>query len=419
MSATLIAVLFYLGLGLAALHVVVACGFVLRLLTSRSDLPDDAACPAALVVVCLRGADPSLRRCLDGLFKQNYPKYDVVAVIDDPEDPAWQVVHEAAAAAGAKNIVIERLEQRPTTCSLKCAALLQAWRHADRSYAVIATIDADVVPHSTWLRELVAPLADVRFGAVSGNRWYRPDPVSWGSAMRYLWNAGAVVPMYWHGIAWGGSLAMRADVLQRTDYADRVGRALCEDVMLRDVLRRAGLRLGFVPNLLMVNREDCTAASFLPWMRRQTLIMKLYHGDSPAILTHGLLSGGYFAAAVVALGAAVGLQDESAMRQLGISLAAFVASLAGPVPMMHAAVRRIVRRRGEVLPTYSLAEWLRLAIALPLTQITYAAIVASVLRARRVEWRGIYYRIDGPLKITRENDGAFQAAADQDSNQSL
>ena len=420
MSLTYIEALFYLGAGLAVLHVFVAGGFILRLLTARRTIPADADCPSALVILCLRGADPSLGNCLTGLLNQNYPQFDVLIVVDDPADEAWQAAHELVAANGATNVRIEALRHRPTTCGLKCAALVQAWSQVDERYAVVATIDADVVPHSTWLRELVAPFADPRVGAACGNRWYRPRPISWGAAVRYLWNAGAVVPMYWHGIAWGGTLALRSSVLRDTDYRDRVGRALCEDVMLRDVLRRAKLRLHFTPSLMLVNREDCTLAGFFHWMRRQTLIMKLYHSDSPAMLTHGLLCGAYLSVASVTLVAAAVVGDGIAVYGVGLGLGLFLASLLGPEPFMNAAVGRIVRRRGETLQPYSWGEKSQLVAALPLTQLVYAAAVVTLLRARLVEWRGIFYRVEGPLQITRLNDGTYHAAEeDVATNRSL
>ena len=74
---------------------------------------------------------------------------------------------------------------------------------------MVALLDADTIPHRTWLRELVAPLADPRVGAATGNRWYMPAEAGWAGLVRYLWNAAAVVQMYCYGIAWGGTLALK------------------------------------------------------------------------------------------------------------------------------------------------------------------------------------------------------------------
>lgn len=108
------------------------------------------------------------------------------------------------------------MRDRPETCSLKNASLIQAYRGLEPEVEVVATIDADCTPHRTQLRELVAPLVDPQVGAATGDRWYMPEDAAWGGLIRYLWNAAAVVPMYWHRIAWGGTLAMRADFVRGT-----------------------------------------------------------------------------------------------------------------------------------------------------------------------------------------------------------
>jgi cellulose synthase/poly-beta-1,6-N-acetylglucosamine synthase-like glycosyltransferase len=63
---------------------------------------------------------------------------------------------------------------------------------------VLAVIDADAVPHRWWLRDLVAPLSDPRVGVATGNRWYMPEHANWGSLVRYLWNVGAVVQVWFN-----------------------------------------------------------------------------------------------------------------------------------------------------------------------------------------------------------------------------
>ena len=56
-------------------------------------------------------------------------------------------------------------------------------------------------------------------GVASGNRWYMPAEATAGSLVRYLWNAAAVVQMYWYGIAWGGSLAFKTKLLREAGLA--------------------------------------------------------------------------------------------------------------------------------------------------------------------------------------------------------
>src|SRR4029077_13226662 len=141
---------------------------------------------------------PFLTDCVDALLAQDYPFYDVRVIVDHLDDPAWRVVEEVVQRRGATNITTEALTSRRDTCSLKCSSVVQAISGLDESYKVVALLDADTIPHRTWLRELVAPLAAERVGAATGNRWYMPKEISWGSLVRYTWNSAAVVQMYFY-----------------------------------------------------------------------------------------------------------------------------------------------------------------------------------------------------------------------------
>ena len=126
---------------------------------------------------------------------------------------------------------------------------MQAASSLDESVGFIAQLDADTIPHSTWLRELATALADERVGAATGNRWYMPERVSIAAMVRYIWNAAAVVQMYSYGIAWGGTLAVKTSVLRETDLLKRWSNAFCEDTMLYAFLKKHRLRVAFVPSL--------------------------------------------------------------------------------------------------------------------------------------------------------------------------
>jgi cellulose synthase/poly-beta-1,6-N-acetylglucosamine synthase-like glycosyltransferase len=418
MSSMAIAAVVYLGAALAIVQAAQGFGFAWRLLTVRRPTPDGPT-PPVLVVLCLRGADPFLARCIDGLLQQDYPNYDVTLVIDHPDDEAWKQAGEIVAAHDAANVRIEALAERLASCSLKCSALLQGWQGAEERYAVVAGIDADVVPHSTWLRELVAPLTHADVAAATGNRWYMPDAASCGALTRYFWNAAAVVPMYWYGIAWGGSLAIKTDVLRDTDYRRRVSQALCEDTMLCDLIRGIGKRLAFVPSLMMVNRESCTLRDFYSWMRRQTLVAQLYHSRVIVITIHGLIVGAWLATAACVFVQAWIHGNAATVRLVGGVVGAFLGSMFGLLPLLEAGVRRIVCRRGEPTGWITPKKAVVAIVAAPVTLALYVAAVVSLLRVREIRWRGIRYRIEGPFQITRLDDGVYRAPAESAATHSL
>lgn len=390
---------FWLLLGLLVLQVPLVAAFLRVLRRWRSYRRDDAPCPKAAVILCLRGPDPFLADCVRAILQQDYPDYELRVVVDSRHDPAWEVIEQTAAELRAENVQILPLGQRRQTCSLKCSSVLQAIGGLDESFEAIALVDADTIPHRTWLRDLMAPLADPKVGAATGNRWYMPSDASWGSLIRYVWNAAAVVQMYCYGIPWGGTLAVKAEVFRRSDLLERWGNAFCEDTMLKRQLAKLGLTVVFVPSLMMVNRESCNIMGFFGWVRRQLLTARLYHAYWPAVVAHGLSTFlvPVFALLVAVCAAFMGFWEATKWAAGG--LVAYELCLLPLVLSMEPAVRQIVRSRGESTAWLSPLKVARTVLALPLTQVVYAVALTSVLGLRIVRWRGIAYQIEGPRRI--------------------
>lgn len=373
--------------------------FLAVLIRFRRTLPADRQCPKAAVVLCLRGTDPFLESTIRALLDLDYPDYEVLVIVDSREDPAWAAVEDLLRRHPAPRIRMQPLQQRRETCSLKCSSLAQAVNNLDDSVEIVALCDADTIPHRAWLRELVAPMADPRVGAATGNRWYMPAEPTWASLVRYLWNAAAVVQMYCYGIPWGGTLALKTRVLRQADLLDRWGQAFCEDTMLYRVLRQQGLRVAFVPSLMMVNRETCDLGGFFHWVRRQLLTARLYHPGWPAVVAHGTSTPLLLLAGVGLLAAACRQGHLSAAAWLGAGLAMYLGALPILMLALEAGVRRIVRERGESADWIRPGTALKLLPAILLTQLVYPFGLISAIFARNVEWRGVRYRVDGPWRI--------------------
>jgi glycosyltransferase involved in cell wall biosynthesis len=410
-------VLFWVLVGLAAGQAITVIPFVRTMRRVPHASPTTAFYPKTAVILCLRGSDPFLTACLEAILRQDYPCYDLRIVVDSAGDPAWETVHRVLARCGAANVRVTPLTDRRSTCSLKCSSLVQAVSELDSSYEALALLDADTIPHRMWLRELVAPLADDRVAAATGNRWYMPASISWGSLTRWLWNAAAVVQMYLWRIPWGGTLALKMSVLRQSDVIDRWAHAFGEDTMLYRVLRRLGYRVAFVPSLVMVNREQCSLACFYHWIGRQLLTVRLYHPAWALVVGHGLGVSIAQGAGVVSLGAAVGLGHGPAAAWLAAGMGLYWITMAALVAVLETSVRRIPAARNEPTAWLRICDSPRLVPALLLTQVLYAVALLSALFGRTVQWRGIRYRVKGPEEIRMMEyrpyaggDGSEQAA---------
>jgi cellulose synthase/poly-beta-1,6-N-acetylglucosamine synthase-like glycosyltransferase len=387
--------------------------------------------PRVVVLLPIRGADPSLADCLQGLLNQDYPHYDLRIIIDSVEDPAWNLVHQILARDGGTDLIfvedygthfqsvlhnrcvqVSPLKTRRKTCGLKSSALLQAIGTLDESCEVVALIDADVVPYRRWLRDLVRPLTNPEVGATTGIRWFMPQTAAtWGSLVRYLWNAAAVVQMHALHIPWGGSLALRAQLLgigrlsdpthRRSDLLEKWGVSLWEDTASYRSICDVGLKLAFVPAATMVNRETTDLKGCFRFIRRQMLNVRLYHASWLTILVHGVVSCLALSAALVfaAIAAAAGERATTALLLAGPAL--YGAGLGIGLLWLERRIGSLVRARGETSgrPSMRALLVLKALLALPLTHLVYFACLASASMLGKVSWRGITYEFEGPWTV--------------------
>jgi glycosyltransferase involved in cell wall biosynthesis len=357
-------------------------------------LPNDEW-PRAAVILPTRGADPSLAHCLESLLDQDYPSYDVRIVVDSEADPAWEIIRGVLARRPSAKVKVALLEQRRTTCSLKVSALLQALDGLDESCQAVALIDADVVAHPQWLRDLLAPMHDPKVGATSGVRWYITDSPQWGSLVRMAWGTAAATQMVAFGIPWGGSMAFRADLLRRSNLLEKWALCLCEDVPLEGVLREQSLRLHFVLTATMVNCESIDLVRCFWFLRRQLISVRLYHSRWPLVLAFGVGMPLAILFAVGAIAAALSSADYRTATAVAGVLALCLTGLFSGTLWIDGALRGMARVRGETLPRLP---W-KTILAVPLMQFVFLAALLSATFARRVAWRGATYELLGPMKL--------------------
>ena len=173
--------------------------------------------PSAAVILCVRGADPTLQVCLEGLLTQDYRDYEVHVVLDSDADPAAKLVRNSISNHSFEKVTVHILRDPDSRRGLKVSAILQALTSLSDDVEAVAFLDADAEPDRFWLRNLMRPLGDPGVGATSGLRWFAPATRNAGSLIRAKWNLYALVLMKRCNIAWGGSLAIRRDTLTSTD----------------------------------------------------------------------------------------------------------------------------------------------------------------------------------------------------------
>jgi cellulose synthase/poly-beta-1,6-N-acetylglucosamine synthase-like glycosyltransferase len=369
--------------------------------------------PEVAVLLPLRGADPSLEACLKGLLAQDYPAYRTYVVIDSAEDPAQAVVARVLDSAGprAASVRVETLRVLGTNCSAKLSAQLQVLTALDADVAVIAFIDADCVPSPNWLREMVAPFSDVRVGATTGIRWSAPCDEGWGTLARYVF-LGLIYPQHFlYRIPWGGSFAIRRSAIESTGLLEHWTHCIGEDTSAYGPLRKAGLRLAFVPAATQVNSEATDLDGAHAFMLRQVLSARLHHVFWPLIFTANVATIVAFSIssllALVGIGAAV-------LSFLGVATGLWKLIAFAIIPALYCAGLllslavgdRLVRRTVSAPPP----PWgpkIIAAAAIAAGRSTHAMLCAPF--ARSLVWRGITYDIAGRGRIRLRSYRPYQS----------
>jgi len=240
------------------------------------------------IILCVRGADPTLPACLDGLLTQDHPNHAIHVVLDSESDPAAIVINQAITRHPSAHVQVHILQDRNRQRGLKVSAILQALSVIPDSVPVIAFLDADAEPHSGWLCELVGPLQTPGVGATTGVRWFEPNTENVGSLVRAKWNLYAVILMRYFNIAWGGSFAIRRDAMVNSALLSKWSESICEDTCVGDSLAAAGYRVQMMPAVAMVNRETTDLSGCWRFMVRQLVFTRMHSRSWLMILTFGL-----------------------------------------------------------------------------------------------------------------------------------
>ncbi len=370
----------------------IAVAMFVRYCRKSAQTTDSAYQPEVLVILPVRGADETLAHCVEAIARQDYDNYRVRIVIDSHTDPGWRVVDRVLAAQPDLPIEVVELREPFPNCSLKCSSVYQATEELGEC-EVVAQLDSDIVPHESWLRELVAPLSDKNVGSTTGNRWYLPQKYQWGSLLRYCWNAAAMVTMQMWAMPWGGTLAIKRRVLEETDIRERWRRAGCEDVPLVHALKELGLQVRFVPSLIMIERNEIRVGDCLRFLDRQLLWVRLYY---PACWW----TCNVWQVAVVFCMATLGVVGLAGLfvGQAWLWIAAI--SVLGATTLGSLAMLRWVER--TLLPQEKspiTQKPLRTMCAIVFTNVAMVRVVFVSLLTRIISWRGIVYRIAGPWRI--------------------
>src|SRR5207244_11564174 len=155
------------------------------------------------------------------LLSQEYPRYRLLVVADDDDDPASARIQTIAREL--PRVPVAAIVSDPSSLRGKVNALRSDLAHLPPEDEVLVFAGSDLRPDPDWLRQLVQPLADSTVGVATGFRWYIPPRPTFWSLARVEWNAVSANVLFdrRRSFAWGGSRALRKDLVVPLRLEDR------------------------------------------------------------------------------------------------------------------------------------------------------------------------------------------------------
>jgi hypothetical protein len=226
-----------------------------------------------------------------------------------------------------------------------------------------------------------------------------PEVGNWGSLVRYFWNAGAVVQVWFNGIVLAGSMALRRDCIERTKLLEAWSQALSVDATVYRALRQHNYRVEFAPGVILVNSEHISLGSFRSWVRRQLVAAKNCSDGWAVVMVHGiyLAMTQLFAAGLMIAGWATA--NRTVLAVTAAALAIYWTVSIFFVISLELGMRRIARLNAQPSTWLCMPTLLKFIPAMALTHFVYAVDLVCACFCRRVSWRGVHYAILGKNKV--------------------
>jgi ceramide glucosyltransferase len=361
--------------------------------------------PRAVMIVPCKGVDSAFEKNIASFFNQDYKGFLLWFVVADKDDPAYnklsQLKKELTTSSKARDVQIFVAGQS-RCCSQKLHNLLYCYNKITDDIEVMAFADSDAHIRKDWLSQIVYPLHNKKYGASSGYRWFVPAKNNLASLALSALNAkvAQLLGNTPFNQAWGGSMAISVDNFRKMGLDKIWAKTVSDDLSLTYTVKKAGLRIAYVPACLVASYESVNWLQLFEFGRRQFLITRI---SAPKVWLFALFSNLY---SILGLWAGLLLAIyaySSQSKYLGLFVVVPLIFFTGQLIRAILRQRMISKLLKDEQPKMKLAAaadilgfWLWSLLMLVL-------IIASAF-GRTIWWRGIKYKLIGPTEtIVLEN----------------
>ena len=356
--------------------------------------------PGTVLIIPCKGLEAAFQENITSFFNQDYENYLLWFVVADESDPAYselcKLKNQLSQASKARDVKIF-IAGKGQSCSQKIHNLLHCYERIGDDIDILAFADSDACVRRDWLSHLVYPLRQPKNGVATGYRWFIPKRNNLASLALSALNAkvAQLLGNTRFNQAWGGSMAVRVDVFRRLGLDKIWPKALSDDLSLSGAVKKAGMKVAFVPACLVASHESTTWRKLFEFSRRQFLITRIY---APKTWWFGLLSSLY---SVLGIWGAAGLAIYAAkIQHINLELFAlvpvvFFVNQLGRAILRQRTAEKLLEHERRAMRAACLADFL----ACWLWSLLLLFFIISSAFGRTIVWRRIRYKLRGPTEI--------------------
>ena len=366
----------------------------LRYALNKYRRPRSSYRPDAVIIIPCKGLDTSFEENIASFFNQDYRPYRVWFVVEKTADPAYPVLRQMIERLKPASTALEVrvfVAGRAVGCSQKLHNILHCLGQVPSWTKALVFADSDACADADWLAHIVYPLHKEAIGAAGGYRWFVPQRKNLATLALSSVNA-AVAQLLGNtrfNHAWGGSMAILVDIFKKLNIESVWSRAVCDDLTLSAAVRKAGLKMAYVPACMVASYETTSWPQLFEFVRRQFVITRIY---APRTWFFGLACV-FFSVAGLWTTVAAAIYSGTIFFTVA-AVVIFLAQFTRAALRQVMAVKLLEKDRRALQPAIIadiLLFWLWAIILLVL--------IFSSAFGRKIRWRNIAYRLKGPLDI--------------------
>jgi ceramide glucosyltransferase len=207
--------------------------------------------PPLSILKPVRGRDPRFYEAIRSHAEQDYPEFEILFGVADPQDPAIEDIERLRREYPHRRISLHVI--RTDAPNAKAGVLAELTRQA--RFPLLLVNDSDIRVEPGYLRSVTAPLADQAVGLVTC--LYRARAEGWPSRFEALGIATEFAPSVLVArmlgqaeFALGSTMVFRAAVLREAGGFEAIADYLADDYQLGCHIHRRGYRIVFAPDVV-------------------------------------------------------------------------------------------------------------------------------------------------------------------------